>query len=328
MLDHSISLLSRWLWVLAFVATMACAVPDKDLRLETVQFKPPIKYRIIQAKIHSWQTVDYVLQGQPGQVLSVKLESNNRFNFFNVLAPNSETAIFVGMGELEPDHFSTQLNAQGQYRIRVFLNRNAARRKESARYRLEIGLLPSPMWLEPALVGHPTRLDLIGKPFAQQLRLMGVQFDVACSNSGNSNTLSIKPTGLTIDNTPITRPIEGHCTGAEVGDLNVDGAPELYVYLHTSGPQQLGSLVAYSTNHGKSLSEISLPALRDHPAASVDYQGRDDFALVENNLVRRFPIPAKTNPRTHYTVHNRQLQYKLKAGEATMQLYVDRMVEF
>jgi len=53
---------------------------------------------------------------------------------------------------------------------------------------------------------------------------------------------------------------------------------------------------------------------------AVSYKGRDEFSVVENRLVRRFPV-APRNGVQHY----RQIQYKLVAGEAGWMLKVDRV---
>ena len=84
-------------------------------------------------------------------------------------------------------------------------------------------------------------------------------FHVTRSICRSINTLRIQPSGLQSDNTLIERQIEGAVTEAEVADLNVDGSPELDVYVTSAGSGSHGSLVAYSANKGKSLSEIFLP---------------------------------------------------------------------
>lgn len=62
--------------------------------------------------------------------------------------------------------------------------------------------------------------------------------------------------------------ISGSVTGAEVADLNVDGSPEIYVYVTSAGSASHGSLVAYAVNRRKSLSEIYLPPVTQDKMAS------------------------------------------------------------
>lgn len=165
-------------------------------------------------------------------------------------------------------------------------------------------------------------------PFDQTLKLQGISFRVTSANSGSINELKIMPSGLTIDNTPIARPIEGQITRAEVADLNADGSPEVYVYIRSAGSGSYGTLVAFSANKRKSLSEIYLPPVSDNAKAARGYMGHDDFAVVEGSLVRRFPVYKEGDSNAAPSGGVRQMQYKLKAGEANWQLKLDRVVEY
>jgi len=164
--------------------------------------------------------------------------------------------------------------------------------------------------------------------FEQTLSLQGITFKVTCPNASSINTLTIEPSGLEIDNSPISREVDGTVTGAEVEDLNADGSPEIYVYVQSAGSGSYGSLVAYSANRKKSLSEIYLPPVADNPEASKGYMGHDEFAVVENTFVQRFPIYAEGDTNAAPTGKTRQLQYKLEAGEAGWVLRLDRTVEY
>jgi hypothetical protein len=165
-------------------------------------------------------------------------------------------------------------------------------------------------------------------PFDKTLVLNGVTFRVTSANNSSLNTLRIVPTGLEIDNSPISREIDGTVMGAEVADLNADGSPEIYVYVTSAGSGSYGSLVAYAANRRKSLSEIYLPPISQNPAASRGYMGHDEFAVVENVLVQRFPIYRDTDTNARPTGGTRQLQYRLVAGEAAWILKLDRMVDY
>jgi hypothetical protein len=162
-------------------------------------------------------------------------------------------------------------------------------------------------------------------PFDQTLTLQGISFRVTSNNSGPRNELQIVPSGLSIDNTPIVRAIEGQITGAEVADLNVDGSPELYVYIRSAGPGGFGSLVAFSANRRKSLSEIHLPPVSDDAQAARGYRGHDDFAVVEATLARRFPVYRDGDNAASPSGGVRQMHYKLKPGEASWQLRLHRV---
>jgi len=165
-------------------------------------------------------------------------------------------------------------------------------------------------------------------PFDKTLTLQGVTFRVQSANRGSVNRVEIKPAGLSIDNSPVVREIDGTVSGVGAADLNVDGSPEIYVFVTSAGSGSYGSLVAFSANRRKSLSEISLPAITDHATAAKGYQGHDEFAVVENTLVRRFPLYREGDINAAPTGGIRQLQYKLERSEATWVLRVDRVVDY
>ncbi len=144
----------------------------------------------------------------------------------------------------------------------------------------------------------------------------------------SGNTLTIRPSGLEIDNRKVTHQIEGSIITAEAGDLNIDGYPEVLVYLQSDGSGSYGSIIGYSVNNGKSISQINLPDLSENPEASKGYMGHDEFGIVESNLVRRFPIYRDGDTNVQPTGGMRQIQYKLVEGEAMRQLVVDKVVEY
>jgi hypothetical protein len=167
-----------------------------------------------------------------------------------------------------------------------------------------------------------------GRPFDATLVLQRIRFRVTATHEGSINRLTIVPSGLESDNRPVEREIDGAVTAAEVADLDVDGSPEIYVYVQSAGSGSYGSLVAYSANRRKSLSEIHLPPVADNPAVAKGYMGHDDFAVVENTFVQRFPLYRDGDPNNRPTGGTRQLQYKLEAGEAGWRLRLDRVVEY
>ena len=156
--------------------------------------------------------------------------------------------------------------------------------------------------------------------FDKVFKLQGITFHVQATNEGSLNQLTITPSGLEIVNRVIKQEIDGSVTGAEVADINVDGSPEIYVYVNSAGSGSYGSLVAYSANHKKSLSSIYLPPLEDDKKNSVGYMGHDEFTIIENSFVRRFPVYNEGDANCCPKGGIRQLQYKLIAGEASWQL--------
>jgi len=156
------------------------------------------------------------------------------------------------------------------------------------------------------------------KPFEQTLTLQGITFKVTSPNNPEKNQVTITPSGLENDNTPITMDAAGPVKGAETGDLNADGSPEIYVYAGDS-------LIAYSANKKKSLSQITLPELGENAKGHL---GGDEFSVLEGVLGRRFPIYPEDKTKSEPTGKIRQIQYKLAAGEAGWLLKVDKVMEF
>jgi hypothetical protein len=158
--------------------------------------------------------------------------------------------------------------------------------------------------------------------------LHGIAFAVSSPNTPTANRVTIVPSGLAIDNGPIEVETSGIVTGVEVADIDADGSPEIYIYVAEPGADKRGSLIAYSANKKKSLSQIFLPALEDDAKNAKGYRGHDEFAVLEGVVGRRFPIYPDDKTQTEPTGKMRQIQYKLVPGEASWVLKIDRVVEF
>jgi hypothetical protein len=171
-------------------------------------------------------------------------------------------------------------------------------------------------------------LPVRGAALDRMFELQGIRFHVVSTDGGSINTLRIVPAGLEIDNLAIVRTIDGTVTGAEVADLNRDGSPEIYVYVTSAGSGSYGSLVAYSANRRKSLSEIYLPPLAEEDVVAMGYMGHDVFSVVDNYLVRCFPVYHEADTNSKPTGGMRQLQYQLTRGEAGWILHLDRVASY
>lgn len=164
--------------------------------------------------------------------------------------------------------------------------------------------------------------------FDRTLELQGVTFRVRCDNASSISQLRLEPAGLGADVQPVVQDVDGTVVGADIGDLDVDGAPEVYVFVRSAGSGSYGSLVAYAVNNGRTLSAIDLPPVTENEKAAKGYMGHDEFAVVENRLVQRFPIYRDGDTNANPTGGTRQLQYRLVAGKAGYKLVVDRVVEY
>ena len=118
-------------------SVMGTAVADAGIRQEKVQFAKGASSAVIKGQLKGDAMVDYVVRAAAGQTLSVELQKTNAQNYFNVMPPGSTgRAMFVGdSGE----NYSGVLPTDGDYIVRVYLMRPAARRGESSNYTLTIG---------------------------------------------------------------------------------------------------------------------------------------------------------------------------------------------
>jgi hypothetical protein len=119
---------------LTFALTAQAA---EGIREERVQFKPGTSHTTLKGHLRGDGDVDYLLGAKAGQHMTVELHTDNPQNYFNILPPGSDdAAIFVGSSS--GNRFDGTLPDSGDYRVRVYLMRAAARRDESAHYRVDI----------------------------------------------------------------------------------------------------------------------------------------------------------------------------------------------
>ena len=124
--------------ILVFVQSITGLVlADAGIRQEKVQFAKGASSAVIKGQLKGDAMVDYVVRAAAGQTLSVKLQKTNAQNYFNVMPPGSTgSAMFVGdSGE----NYTGVLPADGDYIVRVYLMRPAARRGEISNYTLTVG---------------------------------------------------------------------------------------------------------------------------------------------------------------------------------------------
>lgn len=148
-------------------------------------------------------------------------------------------------------------------------------------------------------------------------------FEVATSE----NELVIKPKGLTDVERQEKHDIIGYSmTNAEIGDLNADGYPEMFVYLTSHGSGSYGKLIGYSVNKGKSMSLVALPSVSDDPKISKGYMGHDHMKMAGDRFVLSFPIYKDSDTNANPTGGTREVRYQLAEGEAGRVLKVDKVV--
>jgi hypothetical protein len=160
-------------------------------------------------------------------------------------------------------------------------------------------------------------------PFNKSVEWKKTVFSISSPQTASGNTVTITPTSLAAVNDPITIDVDGVVVSAEADDLDRDQSAEiLIVTKNQSTNWSTGYL--FSVNNGKSLGIVSMPDWKADATNIKDVTGNNDFAMVEGILVHRMPLTENGSPNGKW----RQFQCKLKNGEASKVIVVDKKMEF
>lgn len=129
--------------MLAAAAMLAAAVAgiaaaQDEVKVERVHFGADETSATVHDSIRGYQSADYRLTAKAGQTMRVAIKSDNPSNYFNVIAPGADEAMFIGATSGE--EFSGTLPEDGRYTVRVYLTRNEARRGAVARYDISFAI--------------------------------------------------------------------------------------------------------------------------------------------------------------------------------------------
>ena len=121
--------------LLAGSASGAAAQEVRAERVERVQFARGASSATMRGRIQGYRMVDYLVNARAGQRMIVQLDTAGRSTYFVVRAPGSEDNLYDSTSGATA---RLTLPASGDYRIRVFQMRNAARRNERSNYSLTV----------------------------------------------------------------------------------------------------------------------------------------------------------------------------------------------
>lgn len=126
----------------ALLFCMVIAAPDpavaQPIATVGVSFAPGTSGTEIQGSVKGYEVVDYVLGASAGHRMVVDMTTSNASSYFNIKPSDTETGIFTG--SIDGLHFNGILPSGGDWVIRVYLMRNAARRNEVADYTLDVSI--------------------------------------------------------------------------------------------------------------------------------------------------------------------------------------------
>lgn len=112
-----------------------------EIRTERVEFEAGASSAVVEGSITGYEGVDYVLNAREGQVANISMATDNAAAYFNLIAPD-ETDVAYFIGSTQGNQFEGPLPATGDHTVRVYMMRSAARRNETANYRLEMIIAP------------------------------------------------------------------------------------------------------------------------------------------------------------------------------------------
>jgi hypothetical protein len=120
-------------------ASGLCVFADEAIESRSLHFQKGSSSITLKGSLKGSKTIDYKLRAMAGQTMNVTLKSSHLSNYFNVLPPGSkDVAMFVG--STGGNKWTGPLTVDGDYTIRVYLMRSAARRNETANFTLIVGV--------------------------------------------------------------------------------------------------------------------------------------------------------------------------------------------
>jgi hypothetical protein len=142
---------------LTLMSLSAWAQP-RPPRQERVTFARGASTATITGQLKGDADVDYLVRAAAGQTLSVELKASNRSTYFNVLPPGSATVAMHVAQTAAP--YTGVLPTDGDYTVRVYLMRSAARRSETGTFTLTIRVIgtalpPLPAAQDALIPGTP-----------------------------------------------------------------------------------------------------------------------------------------------------------------------------
>lgn len=120
------------------LSLLALPTAAQEVRSETIEAMSAAAGVVLPGEIRGDDTVEYVIAGAAGQILSVDVLAQNAALNFNITQRAATEALY--MSATSGPVADVTLPASGDYVVQVFLMRSAARRDEAVAFSLGIGL--------------------------------------------------------------------------------------------------------------------------------------------------------------------------------------------
>ena len=99
---------------------------------KTVRFAKGKSSATITDSIKGDNSIAYMLNARAGQVMSILFSPGNSSCYMNVSEPGADSAVHIGSSA--GNEYAANLAASGDYKIQLYLMRNAARRNETCKF--------------------------------------------------------------------------------------------------------------------------------------------------------------------------------------------------
>ncbi len=126
----------KWLFIALAIAPLFSYA---QIEKKTVKFPAGASSTVIKAVVKGDKMIDYLVGASAGQTITVSLKSTNTANYFNLMEPGEEYAAIYN-SSIDGNTYTKVLEKSGDYTIRVYLVRAAARRNESGNFTLSIAI--------------------------------------------------------------------------------------------------------------------------------------------------------------------------------------------
>ena len=117
-------------------ADAAQAVSDEIKKVQ-VTFDNGARSKTLESSITGREIVDYKLDVKEGQYMNISMATRHGATYFNLMEPGQEYEAIYN-ASINGNQFEGIAAKSGDYTIRVYMMRSAARRGETAEYRLEM----------------------------------------------------------------------------------------------------------------------------------------------------------------------------------------------
>ena len=112
------------------------AVSD-EIKKVRIKFDPGTTSKTIEGSITGYGGVDYLLNVREGQYMNISMATRHGATYFNIMEPGEQYEAIYN-GSIGGNQFESTAAKSGDYTIRVYMMRSAARRNETADFRLEM----------------------------------------------------------------------------------------------------------------------------------------------------------------------------------------------